>query len=63
MNKDCSTPFRLDRNQNGESLLLYVREGTPCKILKEYIPKKPMEIFFVEINLRSRKWLSFSYNP
>ena len=54
--KGYSTPFRLDRNQNGGGLLLYVREGTPYKILKEYIPKKPMEIFFVEIN-------SCSYNP
>ena len=56
MNRDYLTPFRLDRNQNGGGLLLSVREGTPYKILKEYIPKKTMEIFFVEIN-------SCSYNP
>ena len=34
--KGCSKPFRLDRNQNGEGLLLYVREDIPCKILNEY---------------------------
>ena len=33
--KVYSTPFRLDRNQNGGGLLLYVREDIPCKILKE----------------------------
>ena len=53
--KDCSTPFRLDRNQKGGGLLLYVREDMACKILKEYTPQKPTENFFVEINLRSRK--------
>ena len=62
--KDYSTPFRLDRNQNGRSLLLYVREDIPSKILKEYAPEKPIENIFVEINLRSRKWLlSCSYSP
>ena len=62
--KGYSTPFRLDRNQNGGGLLLYVREDIPCKILKEYTPEKPIENLFVEINLRSRKWLlSCSYNP
>ena len=58
--KGYSTPFRLDRNQNGGGLLLYVREDIPCKILKEYTP----ENLFVEINLRSRKWLlSCPYYP
>ena len=62
--KGCSTPFRLDRNQNGGGLLLYVREGNPCKILNEYIPEKSIEYFFVESNFRSGKWLlSCSYNP
>ena len=62
--KDYNTPFWLDRNQNGRGLLLYVCEDIPCKILKEYTPEKPIENFFVEINLRSRKWLlSCSYNP
>ena len=61
--KSYSTPFRLDRNQNGGGLLLYVREDIPCKILKEYTPEKPIENLFLEINLRSRKWfLSCSYN-
>ena len=55
MIKGYSTPFRLDRNQNGEGLLLYVREDIPCQILKEYTPEKRIENLFVEINLRLRK--------
>ena len=59
-----STPFRLDRNQRGGGLLLYVREDIPCKILNEYSSEKAIENLFVEINLRSKKWLlSCSYNP
>ena len=61
--KGYSTPFRLDRNQNGGGLLFYVGEDIPCKILNEYTPEKPIETFFVEINVRTRKWLlSCSYN-
>ena len=39
--KGYSRPFRLDRNQNRQSLLLHAREDIPCKILKEYTPEKP----------------------
>ena len=54
----------LNVNTNTGGLLLYVREDIPCKILKEYTPEKPIENLFVEINLRSRKWLlSCSYSP
>ena len=45
--KGNSTPFRLDRNQNGRGLLLYVGEDIPCNILKEYTPEKPIEDFSV----------------
>ena len=55
--KGYSTPFRLDRNQNGGGLLLYVLEYVPCQILNEYTPEKPIENLFLGINLRSRKWL------
>ena len=64
--KCYSIPLRLDRNQNGRGLFLYVREDIPWKILNEYTPEKPIKNvknIFVEINLRSRKWLlSCSYN-
>ena len=66
VNKGYSTLFRLDRNQNCKDLLLNVRKDLLFKILKEGTPEKPIENFFVKINLRSKKWLlscsSCSYN-
>ena len=59
-----NTPFRLDRNQDGGGLLLYVRENIPCKILIEYISEKPIENIILEINLRSIKCVLLClYNP
>ena len=49
--KGYSTPFRLDRNQNGGGLLLYVREVISCKILKEYTPEKPVKYLLLKIYL------------
>ena len=61
MIKGYSTPFRLDGNQNG--LLLYAREDITQNFLNQYIFEKPLENIYVEVNLRSRKWLlSCSYN-
>ena len=55
-------PYRLDRNSHGSGILGYVREDIPCKV----IPMKncTIEGLFLELNLRSKKWLiSCSYNP
>ena len=45
--------YRLDRNSHGGGILVYVREGIPCKV----IPMKNCTIkgFFIELNLRSIK--------
>ena len=62
--KIYSTTSRLDRNQSGIDLLLYLCEDMPCQILNEYTSEKPIENIFVEINLKSRKWLLLcSLNP
>ena len=59
-----SSPFRLDRNSSGAGIMLFVREDIPSKILSEYKPNSSVENIFIEINLRSKKWLlSCSYNP
>ena len=57
-----SVPFRLDRNENGGVILLYIRDDLPSKLLSI---NQNIEGFFVEINLRNKKkWLlSYSYNP
>ena len=44
--------------------MLFAMEEIPSKLLREYKPNSPVENIFIEINLRSKKWLlSCSYNP
>ena len=49
------TPFRYDRNGNGGSILLYVREDIPAKVI--HFDCSTSESVFVEINLLREKWL------
>ena len=57
-----ASPFRLDRNQNGGGIIVFVRENIPVKYLSS--EDKPIEAFFFELNFRKRKWLvCCSYNP
>ena len=56
-----------DRNcrgvaEGGGSIMLYVREDIPSKFLS--VENQPIEGFYVEINLRKKKWLLFgTYKP
>ena len=44
--------------------MLFVRDEIPSKILSEYKRNSSAENMFIEVNLRSNKWLlSWSYNP
>ena len=57
-------PYRIDRTAHGVGLMLFVREDIPSKLLPNVNPSFNIENIFVEINLRSKKWLiSGSYNP
>ena len=57
-------PYRIDRTAHGGGLMLFVREDIPSKLLPNINPSCNIENIFVEINLRSKKWLiSGSYNP
>ena len=47
--------FRLDRNQYGVGILLYVRDDIPTKFIP--IKNSTIEGFFIELNLRKKKWL------
>ena len=54
-------PYRLDRNANGNGILLYVREDIPSKLLNSDLS---IEGFVVEIRLRKKtRLLCSSYNP
>ena len=58
-----SKPFRLDCTAKGGGILLYIREDIPRKFIKQITLNNWFEGFFVEINLRSKKWLlGSSYN-
>ena len=54
--KGYSRPYRLDRNEYGGGLLLYVRQDIPSKLVRK---EKDYEAFFVEVNLKKQIWLVF----
>ena len=57
-----SKPYRLDRDSLDVGILLYVREDIPTNLFE--VETKPIEGFYVEIDLRNDKWLvNCSYNP
>ena len=59
--EDFITPCRLDHDSNGGGILVYIREDIPSNLIA--IENKPIEIFFVELNLPDNKWLkNCSYN-
>ena len=56
-----SEPYRLDKNGNGGGILVFIREDIPTKLIDSQMK---IEGFFIELNLRRKKWLlCCSYNP
>ena len=57
-----SAPFRLDRNEKGGGIILYIREDIPSRLVST--ESNQVEGVFVEINLQNtKKWqLYCSYN-
>ena len=56
-----SEPYRFDRNGNGGGILVFIREDIPTKLIDSQMK---IEGFFIELNLRRKKWLlCCSYNP
>ena len=45
----------LDHDSLGGGILLYVREDIPTNLIE--VATKPIEAFYIEINLRNDKWL------
>ena len=57
----CHT-FRLNRNEYGGGILLYVPDNIPSKSIP--VKNSTIEGFFIELNLRKKKWLlCCTYNP
>ena len=54
----------LDCSSNGGGIPLYVRDDIPSRLLTDYEIKDNLELFFVEVNIRKKKWLlGCSFNP
>ena len=59
-----SPPHRLDRNENGGGILIYIREDIPGVVLNKYKLPSDIEGIFIELNFRKSKWLLFgTYHP
>ena len=52
-----SKPYRLDRNENGGGIIIYVRDNIPSRPLNIPSTSLDIECIFIEINLRKIKWL------
>ena len=49
-----TTPYRLDRNQIGGGIMLYIKEDIPSKSVTEIKLDNEIGNIFIEINLRSK---------
>ena len=60
----CNLPYRHDRNTNGGSILVYVRDGISLRIIDcENLPSL-FECLVIVLSFNLKKWLLIcSYNP
>ena len=59
-----SKSYRVDRNNKGGNILLYIREGILSKSILVSFDSNKLKYLLVEINLRKKKWLLvYCYNP
>ena len=50
-----SSPFRLDRDQNGGVIMAFVRQGITAKFLS--FDDKAIEALYIKLNFQKKKWL------
>ena len=58
-----STGNRMDRNDKGGGIMLFVKDGIIIFPLGRYSSPVDFETFCIELNLRNKKWLIFCNNP
>ena len=56
-----TAPYRLDQNGLSVGILVYNREVIPSELIPSDFSNR--EGFFLELNLRKKKWVLCSYNP
>ena len=59
-----SVPYRLDRNRNGDGIMIFTRDDIPNRVLTKHVFPNDIEGLFIELNFRKTKWLLFgTYHP
>ena len=59
-----SVPYRLDRNRNGDGIMIFTRDDIPNRVLTKHVFPDDIEGLFIELNFRKTKWLLFgTYHP
>ena len=59
-----SLSYRLDRNLNGGSVMIFVKEDIPSKVLTKRNFPSDVEGLFVQLSFRKPEWLLFrTYHP
>ena len=57
-------PYRRNRNAHGGGILVYFRNNITSKLLKIENLSSDIEAIFIEIDIKSKKWLlCCTYNP
>ena len=51
--------YRLDRNRNGDGVIIYVKDDISSKILTKHALPTDIEALFIESNFRKCKWPTF----
>lgn len=55
------TPFFLDRDSNGESIIFFIKNEIAAKVVSK--DDKPIESFYVGLNFLKKWLLNCSFNP
>ena len=50
-----ASPFRLDRDQHGGGIMVFIKEDIPAKFLTA--DTKPIGDLYIDLNFYKRKWL------
>ena len=54
---DSRKLYRLDRNKNGDAIMIFTRDTISSKILEKHNFPKDVENIFLRLNFRKFKWL------
>ena len=50
-------PYRLDRNRNGDEIMIFIRDDIPSRLLTRHVFPDDIEGLLIELNFRKAKWL------